>query len=57
MECAQIEITGGGGTSPSPVSFPGAYASMLVFPTILMLCTSWISHHSYVYSHHRRCPM
>ncbi|KAF8904931.1 glycoside hydrolase [Mucidula mucida] len=26
MECAQIEITGGGSTSPSTVNFPGAYA-------------------------------
>ncbi|KAK0455632.1 glycoside hydrolase [Desarmillaria tabescens] len=26
MECAQLEITGGGSTSPSTVSFPGAYA-------------------------------
>lgn len=26
MECAQIEITGGGSTSPETVSFPGAYA-------------------------------
>ena len=25
MECAQIEITGGGNTSPPTVSFPGAY--------------------------------
>ncbi|KAF9454848.1 lytic polysaccharide monooxygenase [Macrolepiota fuliginosa MF-IS2] len=25
MECAQIEITGGGSTSPATVSFPGAY--------------------------------
>jgi hypothetical protein len=26
MECAQLEITGGGSTSPETVSFPGAYA-------------------------------
>lgn len=26
MECAQLEITGGGNTSPETVSFPGAYA-------------------------------
>ncbi|KAF9049502.1 hypothetical protein BDZ89DRAFT_1088925 [Hymenopellis radicata] len=25
MECAQLQITGGGSTSPSTVSFPGAY--------------------------------
>ena len=25
MECAQLEITGGGSTTPSGVSFPGAY--------------------------------
>ena len=25
MECAQINITGGGSTSPATVSFPGAY--------------------------------
>ncbi|KAF9454867.1 lytic polysaccharide monooxygenase, partial [Macrolepiota fuliginosa MF-IS2] len=25
MECAQIQITGGGSTSPATVSFPGAY--------------------------------
>ncbi|PBK72104.1 hypothetical protein ARMSODRAFT_953788 [Armillaria solidipes] len=27
MECVQLKITGGGSTSPSTVSFPGAYAS------------------------------
>ncbi|KAF8967130.1 glycoside hydrolase family 61 protein I [Flammula alnicola] len=27
MECAQIQITGGGSTSPATVSFPGAYKS------------------------------
>ncbi|KAG6810318.1 hypothetical protein H0H92_012432 [Tricholoma furcatifolium] len=27
MECAQLEITGGGNASPATVSFPGAYAS------------------------------
>ncbi|KAH8813896.1 glycoside hydrolase [Flagelloscypha sp. PMI_526] len=27
MECAQIEVTGGGSTSPATVSFPGAYKS------------------------------
>jgi cellulase len=28
MECAQINVTGGGSKSPSPtVSFPGAYKS------------------------------
>ncbi|KAH9480584.1 putative endo-beta-1,4-glucanase D [Psilocybe cubensis] len=26
MECAQLEITGGGNTSPATVSFPGAYS-------------------------------
>jgi hypothetical protein len=26
MECAQLEITGGGSTAPETVSFPGAYA-------------------------------
>ncbi|KAJ3727217.1 glycoside hydrolase family 61 protein [Lentinula guzmanii] len=26
MECAQLQITGGGSTEPSTVSFPGAYA-------------------------------
>lgn len=26
MECAQLEITGGGSTQPATVSFPGAYA-------------------------------
>lgn len=26
MECAQIEITGGGNTQPATVSFPGAYS-------------------------------
>ncbi|TCD61619.1 hypothetical protein EIP91_008163 [Steccherinum ochraceum] len=26
MECAQLQITGGGNTSPATVSFPGAYA-------------------------------
>ena len=26
MECAQLNITGGGSTQPSTVSFPGAYA-------------------------------
>lgn len=26
MECAQLNITGGGSTSPATVSFPGAYA-------------------------------
>ncbi|EEB92275.1 hypothetical protein MPER_09241 [Moniliophthora perniciosa FA553] len=26
MECAQLEITGGGSASPATVSFPGAYA-------------------------------
>ncbi|KAG9002019.1 hypothetical protein FRB94_004169 [Tulasnella sp. JGI-2019a] len=26
MECAQINVTGGGSTSPATVSFPGAYA-------------------------------
>ncbi|KAJ3751403.1 glycoside hydrolase family 61 protein [Lentinula detonsa] len=26
MECAQLQITGGGNTEPSTVSFPGAYA-------------------------------
>ncbi|KAF5371495.1 hypothetical protein D9615_009651 [Tricholomella constricta] len=26
MECAQLEITGGGSTSPATVSFPGAYS-------------------------------
>ncbi|KII90867.1 glycoside hydrolase family 61 protein [Plicaturopsis crispa FD-325 SS-3] len=26
MECAQLQITGGGSTAPSTVSFPGAYA-------------------------------
>ncbi|KAK0448222.1 glycosyl hydrolase family 61-domain-containing protein [Armillaria borealis] len=26
MKCVQLEITGGGSTSPSTVSFPGAYA-------------------------------
>ncbi|KAG5730705.1 putative endo-beta-1,4-glucanase D [Termitomyces sp. T112] len=26
MECAQLQITGGGSTTPSTVSFPGAYA-------------------------------
>ena len=25
MECAQLEITGGGSASPATVSFPGAY--------------------------------
>jgi hypothetical protein len=25
MECAQINITGGGSKSPATVSFPGAY--------------------------------
>ncbi|KAG5650131.1 hypothetical protein H0H81_000592 [Sphagnurus paluster] len=25
MECAQIQITGGGSTSPATVNFPGAY--------------------------------
>ncbi|KAG6844437.1 hypothetical protein H0H87_006978 [Tephrocybe sp. NHM501043] len=28
MECAQLQITGGGSTVPSTVSFPGAYAGM-----------------------------
>ena len=27
MECAQIEITGGGSAQPATVSFPGAYHS------------------------------
>ncbi|KDN40982.1 hypothetical protein RSAG8_07688, partial [Rhizoctonia solani AG-8 WAC10335] len=27
MECAQINVTGGGNTSPATVSFPGAYSS------------------------------
>ena len=27
MECAQLQITGGGSTSPATVSFPGAYHS------------------------------
>lgn len=27
MECAQLEITGGGSASPATVSFPGAYHS------------------------------
>lgn len=26
MECAQLQITGGGSTSPATVSFPGAYS-------------------------------
>lgn len=26
MECAQINVTGGGSASPATVSFPGAYA-------------------------------
>ncbi|KAF8075724.1 glycosyl hydrolase family 61-domain-containing protein [Lyophyllum atratum] len=26
MECAQLQVTGGGSTSPATVSFPGAYA-------------------------------
>jgi ABC-type phosphate transport system substrate-binding protein len=26
MECAQINVTGGGSTSPATVSFPGAYS-------------------------------
>lgn len=26
MECAQLQITGGGNTQPSTVSFPGAYS-------------------------------
>jgi len=29
MECAQIQITGGGSASPSTVTFPGAYSSKL----------------------------
>lgn len=28
MECAQINVTGGGSTSPATVSFPGAYKGM-----------------------------
>jgi cellulase len=26
MECAQINVTGGGSASPATVSFPGAYS-------------------------------
>ena len=26
MECAQLQITGGGSTQPATVSFPGAYS-------------------------------
>lgn len=29
MECAQLQITGGGSTSPATVSFPGTYQSKL----------------------------
>lgn len=29
MECAQINITGGGSANPTTVSFPGAYSGKL----------------------------
>lgn len=29
MECAQLQITGGGSTKPATVSFPGAYSGKL----------------------------
>lgn len=28
MECAQLNITGGGNADPATVSFPGAYSAM-----------------------------
>ncbi|KAH8114758.1 glycosyl hydrolase family 61-domain-containing protein [Phellopilus nigrolimitatus] len=34
MECAQLQITGGGSTEPSTVSFPGAYSGELLCITI-----------------------
>lgn len=36
MECAQIQITGGGSTSPATVSFPGAYKGQLFWLLFLL---------------------
>ncbi len=42
MECAQIQITGGGSTVPATVSFPGAYKG--VYTHSIKLCYSFLTH-------------